>query len=227
MALTVRSVNPEDERQELLAVLRRNLTDLDHARRFRWLYLDNPAGPARAWFLREREGSGAPVGAASLFPRWVWLRGQVHLCGQVGDFAVDAGYRSLGPAVMLQRATFGPVDGRALAFCYDCPPHDKGMATFRRLGLGPQCRMLRHARLIKVDRIVRRRVRPAAAVALSWLGNGVLRLVDLRRRLGPSVEIAELGGTPRSEAGTRFAGGDERRTSTGDTATTPCISTSS
>jgi hypothetical protein len=195
VALTVRSVNPEAERESLLAVLRRNLTDLDHARRFRWLYLDNPAGPAQAWFLREREGNGAAVGAASLFPRWIWLRGRLHLCGQVGDFAVDAAYRSLGPAVMLQRATFGPVDGRVLAFCYDCPPHDKGMATFRRLGLGPQCRMLRHARLIKVDRIVRRRVRPAAAAAaLSWLGNGVLRLADRRGRRGANLEITPLTG---------------------------------
>src|SRR5262245_51216017 len=157
-------------------MLERNLIDLDHRRRFAWLYTQNPAGPARTWLVRER-GSETPVGMASLFPRWVRLNGQTCLSGQVGDFAVDAGYRSLGPAVMLQRATFSAVDAGELTFCYDCPPHDKGMATFRRLGLGVSCRMFRYARLVKVDRIVRRSVRlGAAAASLSWLGNRMLRL---------------------------------------------------
>ncbi len=194
MGLVLRSVDVAVERQALVAVLQRNLTDLDHARRFEWLYLQNPAGRAWSWFLRE-EGRDEPVGVASLFPRWVWLRDEVRLCGQVGDFAVDTGYRSLGPAVALQRATFGPVEARALTFCYDCPPHDKGMATFRRLGLSANCRMIRYARLLKVDRIVRRRVRPAAAAsALSWVGNSLLRLADRHARRRSAVDVALLNG---------------------------------
>jgi hypothetical protein len=193
VSLTLHPIDPVAHRQELSAVLGRNLTDLDHARRFEWLYLANPAGPARAWFLRE--GAGAAVAVASLFPRWMWLHGQPRLCGQVGDFAVDAGYRSLGPAVLLQRATFQPVDAQELTFCYDCPPHDRGMATFQRLRLTPNCRMVRYARLLKVDRLVRRYVRPPLAAApLSAAGNTVLRLVGRRGRRPAGTEVSVLTG---------------------------------
>jgi hypothetical protein len=193
VSLTLHSIDPAAHREELAAVLRRNLTDLDHGRRFDWLYRANPAGPARAWFLRE--GTGVAVAVASLFPRWMWLHGQPRLCGQVGDFAVDAGYRSLGPAVLLQRATFQPVDAQELTFCYDCPPHDRGMATFQRLRLTPNCRMVRYARLLKVDRLVRRYVRPPlAARPLAAAGNTVLRLVGRRGRRAAGTEVSVMTG---------------------------------
>jgi hypothetical protein len=192
VSLTLCSIDPAAHREELVAVLRRNLTDLDHARRFEWLYLTNPAGPAWAWFLRE--GAGSAVAVASLFPRWMWLHGEPRLCGQVGDFAVDAGYRSLGPAVQLQRATFEPVDREALALCYDCPPHDRGMATFQRLRLAPNCRTVRYARLLRTDRLVRKYVRaPVVAAPLSRAGNLVLRLAARGRRAA-GTEVSVMSG---------------------------------
>jgi hypothetical protein len=118
--LELRTIDPALERDALLAVLQRNLTDLDHARRFRWLYLDNPAGPARAWFLHETAAQRACGGSIPVSPLGLGARPNPRY-GQVGDFAVDGGYRSLGPAVMLRRATFAPVDRRELASCYDCP----------------------------------------------------------------------------------------------------------
>ncbi len=194
MALELHPVDLAAERKPLLSLLQRNLPELDHARRFDWLYLNNPAGRAWAWFLRV-DGMEAPVGVASVFPRPVWLGAQVRTSGHVGDFAVDAAYRSLGPAVLLQRATFGPVDEGALAFCYDCPPHDKGIATFRRLGMSPSCRMLRHAKPLRVDRVVRRHVRLAAlASATSWLGNAALRAWRRPRFRTHGIEVAVHSG---------------------------------
>jgi len=67
------------------------------------------------------------------------------MCGQVGDFAVSASHRSLGPAVLLQRATFDPVDNGVLAFVTIAPPHQAGMSTFRRLGIPANCKVHRFA----------------------------------------------------------------------------------
>ncbi len=131
-------------------------TDLNHERRFEWLYLRNPAGRGRAWFVCNGDEDHV-VGAASVFPSFIWSRGQIALCIQVGDFAVESSFRSLGPALMLQRATLKPVDDGEFSFCYDCPPHDRGMATFHRLGILPACRMGRFVRLLRAGPAFRER----------------------------------------------------------------------
>lgn len=192
MAVIVRPVNLDTEREELLAVLEQNLTDLPHARRFKWLYHDHPEGPAWAWFVCEHP-SGRVRGVASLFRRALWLGPRVSLCGQVGDFAIDAAHRSLGPAVMLQRATFEPVDRGQLALCYDCPPHDRGMATFRRLGMTASATLARHARLLRTDRRLAGRF-GAGGRALAPVGNALLRIAAGRRARPAGVEIARHEG---------------------------------
>jgi hypothetical protein len=172
-SLTVRRVAHESEAAMLLDFLQTNLPNLPHRRRFEWLYRANPDGPAWSWFVCA--GSGEVVGAASLFPRAMWLGQQQQRCAQVGDFAISANHRSLGPALLLQRATFSPVDQGDVAFCYDCPPHEAGMSTFRRLGMKPNCRIDRYAVPLRVDRRLRKQLGIASKVPAA-AGNLVLRL---------------------------------------------------
>lgn len=188
MAVLVRRVDLNTEQEELLGVLERNLTDVPHRRRFKWLYIDHPLGPAWAWLARDA-ATGEAIGTASVFRRAMWLGGHVALCGQVGDFAIDSSHRSLGPALMLQRATFEPVESGALALCYDCPPHERGMSTFRRLGMAASAKMNRHARLIRTDGHLERRI-GRAAVRLAPIGNALVRLGHWRWRRSPGLDIA-------------------------------------
>jgi hypothetical protein len=192
MTVTVRPADLEVERESLFGPLERNLPDLAHRRRFDWLYRANPAGPAWSWFAYD-DGTKEIVGVASVFPRAFWIGRRVERCGQVGDFAVDATHRSLGPAVLLQRATFQPVDHGVLAFCYDCPPHDQGMATFRRLGIETTCRTHHYARPLRAERQVERRLgRGAIPGAVTAIVNRVLAVrVAGQRRAPRGVEIAE------------------------------------
>ncbi len=113
------------------------------------------------------------------------------MCGQVGDFAIDPSHRSLGPALMLQRATFGPVDGGHLALCYDCPPNARGMSTFRRLRMTSSATMKRHTRLLRTDRQIAKYLgRGLATAAAARLGNAVIRLASRGWRRSVGVEIA-------------------------------------
>lgn len=194
MTLGVRPADLDEDREELLAVLSRNLDTLNHERRFKWMYHENPLGPARSWLAWDR-ASKHVVGVASVFPRAIWLGSTPVLCGQVGDFAIDPTHRSLGPALMLQRATFEPVDEGQLKLCYDCPPHERGMATFRRLGMVPTTAFIRHARLLRTDRQFARRIphRPLAA-GLARVGNLALRLSSLRWAPRAGLEISEYDG---------------------------------
>jgi hypothetical protein len=194
MAVTVRPADPEAGREVLIGVLERNLPELAHRVRFKWLYEENPAG--RAWSWQAYEGkTDEVVGVASVFPRAVWVDARIERCGQVGDFAVDATHRSLGPAMMLQRATFEPVRQEELLFCYDCPPHERGLATLRRLGLETTCRTRHYVRLLKSERQIERRLgRGRVAAAVAGLANGALNRCVLRSPSEPGLETAEHAG---------------------------------
>lgn len=209
MAVRVQPVDLNTEQDELLGVLERNLTDLPHRRRFKWLYTDHPLGPAWAWLARDG-ATGEAVGVASVFRRAMWVGGRVELCGQVGDFAIDPGHRSLGPALMLQRATFEPVEAGSLALCYDCPPHERGMSTFRRLGKSASATMTRYARLIRTDGQLEKRL-GGKARWLAPLGNALVDLGHWRWRRSPGLEIAVHHGRFGEEFSAldrRVAGGD-------------------
>jgi|SRR5208337_806092 len=209
MTLAITAVDLVADREELFRVLKRNLQDVSHEVRFSWLYLENPAGRARTWFIRDSTGDA--VGVTSLFPRAVWLAGTPAVCGQVGDFGVDIGFRSLGPATMLQRATFEPVLRGELAFCYDCPPHEKGMAMFYRLGLKEDCRMHWYAKLLRTDRQLKRILGDGVGGASARAANLVLRIIS-RGIKGPSgVEF----GLHTGDFGPEFSTLDEAVSSSG------------
>ena len=190
MTVKVRPVSLDSERNTLVAILERNLPDLPHARRSEWLYDKNPAGKAWSWFAIE-ESLPAPIGVASLIPRFMWIGESLQLCGQVGDFAIDPGYRSLGPAVLLQKATFDPVNRGLLRFCYDCPPDDRGMSTFRRMGIKASCRMRRFVRPLRVERRLAEKLSSKNLVsAFAFFGNSVLRNLPTGRHSASGIEIS-------------------------------------
>jgi hypothetical protein len=176
--MQIRPINYVTEREQMLDVLGRNLTEIPHAKRFDWFYGRNAAGLPFSWVIEE-EATQKSAGIASLISRGVWLGGEVKICGQVGDFGIDRAYRSLGPAVQLQRATFSPVDRGELAFCYDCPPHEAGMSTFRRLGMAANTRMRRYVRILKADEQIERRLGAGLhSVAAAKVANAVLRMTS-------------------------------------------------
>ena len=192
MSIAIRLADPEADRAELLFLLQENLPALPHARRYDWLYRNNPDGPARSWFAVDQDTRRA-VGVTSVFPRAVWVNGRADLCGQVGDFAISAAYRSLGPAVLIQRATFQPVDEGKLCFSYDCPPHEAGMSTFRRIGLEPNCALHRYALPLRLDEHLRKRL-GFSSPPLAAVGNGLWRLWRGGGRIPKGLEIAVHSG---------------------------------
>jgi len=185
--LQVRAVDFDADKPQLLEILQRNLPDLPHAQRFDWIYRRNAAGPAWAWFVVDSASKKA-VAAASVFSRAIWIDNTVKLCGQVGDFAVDAPYRSLGPALILQKATFQPVDEGQLVFCYDCPPHDRGMSTFRRLGMEPNTEIHRYTRLLRLEKWLGKKSGSSAVAAIGGAAaNPLLRVASS----GPRSKAAD------------------------------------
>jgi hypothetical protein len=96
--------------------------------------------------------------------------------------------------MMLQRATFAPVDSGEVAFCYDCPPHDRGMSTFLRLGMSAATEVTRYALPLKSDEFLAKRIgdgaltKPVASVV-----NLIMNIRRARPRV-PGMEILRFEG---------------------------------
>jgi hypothetical protein len=121
---------------------------------FRWLYRDNPAGKARVWIAFESY-TCAPVGMAGAFPRRMWIDGKEERGWVLGDFAIDSRYRSLGPAIQLQRACLQDLNALVPAVYYDFPSASM-VAVYERLGIGTSHCMARLVLPLRVDVKVRK-----------------------------------------------------------------------
>jgi hypothetical protein len=115
--ITIRRVDPVAGRDRILAVLGRNLPTAAVAARLDWLYLANPDGAALVWLAEDAEGT--PVGTSVAHPRRMRVQGTVVRALNLGDFALDRSYRSLGPGLRLLHATLEPVRQAEYAFSYD------------------------------------------------------------------------------------------------------------
>lgn len=191
MNMLIRPADLRSDQNLMIDTHFRYLTPLSNDTRFDWLYQNNPHGQARAWIaLDERDGT--VVGMASAFPRRVYIgEPEGERVGWVlGDFCINDRYRSLGPALQLQRACLTEVDSEAIAFCYDFPS-TRMMAVYKRLGVNPLGQMLRLAKALRVDRKVSKVVKSAlVANGLSTVGNVVLALRDYRIRDRGTLTIA-------------------------------------
>jgi hypothetical protein len=86
----------------LLPIWEDSLPDLDE-RRITWGYNQTPQGRAHLWYLADTE-SHRPFGACVVLPRHFYRNGRRVDGGITADFAIKKKYRSLGPALGLQKA---------------------------------------------------------------------------------------------------------------------------
>jgi hypothetical protein len=190
MSLTIRPACLNADREEMLDLMDRNFGRRP-AHHFNWSHIDNPAGKSWSWLAYDSNGNGRrhAVAMVTVSPRHMRVDGRLTLAGQVGSFAVDPSHRSLGPAVMLQRTTFQPVEAGHLAFCYDCPPHDRGMSTFVRLKMKESCSVFRYAFPLRIDDNVEKKLgRGLWTKPITATGNAILRM----RRFRPAGEGIEI-----------------------------------
>jgi hypothetical protein len=213
--LVVCPADLEADRARILAALRRYLNPAADERRFLWLYQACPWGHARTWLAEEAE-TGEVVGICSAFPRRV-QSGRAILTGWVlGDFCFAPEYRTLGPAMRLQRACLDEIDGRTVAFCYDFPSAAM-TAVYGRLGVKPIGQVIRYAKPLRVDRKLRPVVGAGAARWLGSLASVSLVWQDRRRPQAGGLEMAAHEGPCGDEftgltAGTNGSGVVVQRT---------------
>lgn len=188
--LVVQESELERDRTVLIETLGQHLSESSTERRFDWLYTQNPYGRARTWLARNSE-NGEVVGASAAFRCRANVDGVERTGWVLGDFCVADKYRTLGPALQLQRATLAGIQETGeSAFYYDFPSV-KMLAIYERCKVLPAGRMMRLAKRLRLDhkhQQTRKSIewmRPAIAV-----GNFVLRGLDARIRRNRKWSVA-------------------------------------
>jgi hypothetical protein len=178
MPVRIRTADPEADRALLTDLLAHNLHPDAGGRRFDWLYLQNPHGPARVWVATESD-SGRGLGAAAAFPRRLFVRGSVHPGYILGDFCIDQHHRSLGLALQLQRACLEELVSTPADIAFDFPS-DRMMAIYRRMQISSAGQIVRWAKPIRANRSIANHVKSRTLVgALAAPVNVLLQLRDL------------------------------------------------
>jgi hypothetical protein len=176
MRITILPADLYSQRDLIVETLLRYLTDRSDQRRFDWLYTASPHGLAKVWLAIDGDHQTV-IGAAAAFPRRFYLSDSEVLAWVLGDFCLDAQYRSLGPALKLQRACLEVTESNGGIFCYDFPSASM-VAVYNRLGIAVTGKMLRLAKLLRVDRKVREVISfPVAARPAAAVGNSLLKLM--------------------------------------------------
>jgi hypothetical protein len=175
--LKIRPADLSADRSVIIDCLERFLSPQAGAARYDWLYLGSPHGPASAWVAFD-EDRGETIGVASAFPRRAVLDGTETLGWVLGDFCIHDEYRTLGPALQLNRACLEAVDRGAAAFCYDFPSQGM-MAVYRRLRIAPIGNVVRYSRVLRWGR------RLGRAVPVPVLRDGASAIASIADLLPP------------------------------------------
>jgi GNAT superfamily N-acetyltransferase len=189
LTLALREVDVQAHQDGLVDLLARHFDGWgsEAAGKFRWLYLTNPFGRARAWALES--GSDRFVGVSAAFPRRLRAGSRPLEAWVLGDFCVDQKHRSLGPALQLQRAVSAAVDRGEVDAWYDFPSRTM-QAVYGRMGLSAAGEIVRLVYPLRVDGAVERRLdNPVLAKGLSAVGNAVLGTRDALRRRDATVDV--------------------------------------
>jgi len=188
MSIAVTEADLHADRNLIIPFLREHLTAGSDDARYDWLYLANPAGSAKVWIARD-QASCRPAGLAAAIPRVLSVRGENRVAWVLADFCMAPSYRSLGPALTLQRACLEAAES-ARVFCSIDFPSDSMMAIYARLGIPAFAELGRYAKLLRLDdRITRTLPIPRVSRPMSAAGNFILRLSELPIPLHADSEV--------------------------------------
>ncbi|WP_454065097.1 hypothetical protein [Candidatus Nitrospira salsa] len=186
MDLVVRHADLTNDCEQIVDLQRQYLTAHSNLQRFHWLYRNNPFGQPRVWVTEESK-SCAIVGAAAAFPRSLYIGLKKKVGWVLGDFCISEQYRSLGPAIQLQRACLEGLGSEGSAIWYDFPSSHM-LAIYKRLKVVQSQKMIRFVKPLKVDRKVRSVVKSSFFQrCLNIVGNLTLQVSD--RRVKPPAGL--------------------------------------
>ncbi len=173
MSIVIKEADLEKDQDVMIATLNKNRKSQTDVKRYEWLYKANPSGKARAW-LAVDDNTGDIAGFTSVIPRMMHVFGEEMTCWNCSDFSINKRYRTLGVAVKLRRAAKECVDNNIVPFLY-AHPNDRMRVIHVRVGHNEIGKMVRFAKLLKVDQKVHKLIKNRIfSNCISAMGNILL-----------------------------------------------------
>ncbi len=174
MKISIRIADLNIDREAIVNFSKEFLTSEASLIRFNWLYLENPFGVAKTWIAYD-DLTREMVGISAAFPRLVSISGNGHICWVLGDFCIHPSCRSLGPALLLQKACLNDLETEERSFVYDFPS-SRMMAIYKRIGISSCDTHVRFVKPLRIDHKIKQTVRwKSAATGLAKIGNLALQ----------------------------------------------------
>ena len=119
MSYSINKADLKKNRKDILKIWEKNYPGILE-KKFKWMYENNPAGPAQVWVVKHDE-SGEYIGVTALFPRRFVINGKSFVGGIAGDLLVNKEHRNARPALKLQRSTLSATQDGTVDFIYGFP----------------------------------------------------------------------------------------------------------
>ena len=176
MSFTVVEADIKKNLDVVVSLFNRNRKHQVGRERFQWLYLRNPGGEARAWFVRD-ERTKEYVAFTSVLPRLVKVGNTDVACWNCCDFSVDIEYRTLGIALKLRRKAKECVDSGEIQALY-AHPNDRMQIIHEKVGHRKIGEMIRLAKPLRSERHINRLIKNQLLSRL--LSSNVDRLLAIK-----------------------------------------------
>lgn len=183
MEFEIREINDNYDSNLLTYLWKDALPDLDK-RRIEWSYRRNPHGKARLYLLYS-PSEEKYFGVGAVLPRTFIHKGEEFRCGITADFALLKEYRTLGPALKLQKEMTASNDiDMLLAF-----PNTKSEGVQLRAGFKVLGNLTRYFKIFKSGPVLRKRNSTKCLAFLSPLIDIYLKLRNLRLMVKDGVDF--------------------------------------
>ncbi len=153
MSFTILKADLERDKGDILNFWKKNFSTWPQEK-YPWFYENIPCGPSECWIVKETE-KDTVIGSTAVFPRRFYVKGKYMLGGITGDFAMDKNYRTLGPALKLQKATISASNGNKYDFLYGYP-NKLSEPVQRRAGFKIVGSTYRMVKILRSNNYVRR-----------------------------------------------------------------------
>ncbi|GAG47926.1 unnamed protein product, partial [marine sediment metagenome] len=158
MTGSVIKANIDQEKGNIITFWKKNFPRWP-ADKFSWFYQKNPYGCASCWINKDIE-TNMIIGSTAIFPRKVNIKAELLLGGITGDFGVSEKYRTLGPALSLQRANIAACKEDQFDFLYGYP-NKKSQPVQLRAGFKVVGGAYRMVRILRSDDYINRHINQA------------------------------------------------------------------
>lgn len=187
MSFVVEKISSKYDSDLLSRLWADSLIELD-ARRVQWSYENNPHGKACLWLLRDPLAKNY-CGTCAVLPRIFKIKDQEVKVGITADFSIQKQYRTLGPALKLQRSIVGSEEFEFLIGL----PNKQSASVQLRAGFKTLGNFSRYVKVFGLNQLLKEQMKPYFLTCLNLPATVFFRLTSLLAKLRLVTKNIERG----------------------------------